>query len=93
MADDSKAKTQKFNEALNDPHQFKSFAADPAGFAQKHGVTIDPALSDQLASKLKGHNSLAEVQAKPAGGGNFTAAAVALGAFAHTDTKIGAVAI
>lgn len=95
----SKASAHKLNDALKDPGQFKEFAKDPAGFSKSFGVHIDPALATQLASKLKGRGSLAEVQRMADdggdgnGGGNFTAAAVALGALAPGDTKIAAVAI
>jgi hypothetical protein len=91
----SKESARKLNDALKDPGQFKDFARDPAGFSKGYGVHIDAGLAHQLAAKLKGRQSLADVQAMPDdnGGGNFSAAAVAMGAFAATDTKIGAVAI
>jgi hypothetical protein len=92
----SKDSAKRFNEALKDPGQFKEFAKDPAGFAKSHGVQIDPALAAQLTAKLKGKQSLTEAQRMADdenGGGNFTAGAVAMGAFAASDTKIAAVAI
>ncbi len=55
------ARAKNLNSALKDPAKFKEFAKDPAAFAQSHGVHIDPALANQIASKLKGRQSLAEV--------------------------------
>jgi hypothetical protein len=94
MNEEATKKVQKFNDALSDPHQFKQFARDPAGFAKGFGVKIDPALSSQLASKLHGHASLADLhKATAAGNGNFTAAAAAMGVVSVSDTKLAAVGI
>ena len=91
----SKESAKKLNDALKDPGQFRQFASDPAGFSKSYGVHIDAALATQLASKLKGRQSLADIQAlaDDDGGDNFTAAAVAMGVIGGTDTKIAAVAI
>jgi hypothetical protein len=75
----SKESAKKLNDALNDPDRFKEFVKDPAGFSKAYGVQIDATLAAQLASRLKGRQSLAEVQrmADDGNGGTWTAAAVA----------------
>lgn len=83
----------EFNKALQDDAQFAKFVSDPAAFAKKFDLTIDPSVSGALAGKLHGVKSLGDLQAlyrggDGEGGAGATAWAVAAGAYSVATSKI-----
>lgn len=80
----------EFNKALIDDVQFSQFISDPAGFAQKFDLHIDPDIAIKLASTLKGLGSVRDLDKLTAGSG-ATAWAIAQGAYSLASTKIAAV--
>ena len=81
-------------DALKDPKEFKAFAKDPAAFAKRFGLTIDPDVSALLSKSIGTAISLEELRS---GGGNVRPSAVlwavAVGVYSLAATKIAVAAL
>jgi hypothetical protein len=78
----------ELSKALDDASNFRAFAADPAKFAASRGLTIDKDIASQLSAKLKGFNSVEELQRANKAAAPATVWAIAVGHYSVTTTKI-----
>jgi hypothetical protein len=76
------------NKALNNPADFQQFVADPAAFAQRFDLTIDPEVSTALRTRLSGFESLAAARAISEGTVQATVWAIASPAYSFATSKI-----
>ena len=90
LSAEQQAAVDKLNKSLEDPKNYEEFVANPAAYASKYGVKIDPTLSKQVSEALKETKSTTEIKSALAKNAPSPATAVvcALGACAPTDTKI-----